>query len=257
MRMGPKAGAAGFTLIELLVSLVIGSMLITSLFKLWQTNQSETNRIQSKVDYRDRFTIATTAVNRSITMAGFGMSKMNVIVKATGSFTDTLTLYSNESERRTTLRDTALAGHSSMLVFKDSGFVEGCLIGITDSLRHEYVRVSSMSGDSSAGFRLEFSPALRYTYAAGVPNIYPVKREIFFIDGTEQALIKKVDDDRVVLATGMKDFRIDLRDGSGLPATSCQSIRVVTFSLMGTYKAPAGTPNQMRFSSTVIPRNIL
>lgn len=257
MRMDPKTSAAGFTLIELLVSLVIGSMLITSLFKLWQTNQSETDRIQSKVDYRDRFTIATTAVNRSITMAGFGMSKMDVIVKATGSYTDTLTLYSNESERRTTLRDTVRAGNSAMIVFKDSGFVVGCLIGITDSLRHEYVRISSISGDSNSGFRLGFSPPLHNSYSAGVPDIYPVEKEVFFIDGTQRALVRKVDDARFVLATGMTDFRIDLRNGTGMPATSCQSIRVVTFSLLGTFKAPAGTPNQMRFSSTVIPRNIL
>lgn len=257
MRMDQKTGQTGFTFIELLVSVVIGGMLMTSLFKLWKTNQSETNRIQTKVDYRDRFTIATTAVTRSITMAGFGMSKMDVIIKRTGSFTDTLILYSNESERRTTLRDTARAGSGVFRVFKDSGFVEGGIIGITDSLRHEYVRISSISGDTNSGFLLSFSPALQNTYASGVPDIYPVQKDVFYIDGTQQTLIRKSGENRIVLSTGMTDFRIDLRDGSGNPAISCQSIRMVTFSLLGTYKAPTGTPNLMRFSSTVIPRNIL
>jgi prepilin-type N-terminal cleavage/methylation domain-containing protein len=257
MQQETKAGNAGFTLVELLVSVIIGGMLLTSLFKLWNTNQSETNRIQNKVDYRDRFTIATTAVNKSITQAGFGMSRMDVIIKGSGMSTDTLTLYSNDSERRTTICDTARVGTSAILVFLDSGIVEGGILGITDSLHHEYVRVSAISGDTASGFLVEFTPPLQYLYNPGVPDIYPVQKERYYIDGETHALVHLIDDRRIQLASGVTDFRVDLRDAAGAPAVSCQKIRMVTFSMLGTYKAPAGTPNTMRFSSTVIPRNLL
>jgi prepilin-type N-terminal cleavage/methylation domain-containing protein len=249
--------SAGFTLIELLVSLVIGSFLVTALFQIWNTNRKETDRIQTKADYRDRATLATTALNRSITMAGFGLSKLDVISRVSGSLTDTLKLYSNAEERRTTLRDTARIGSVQLTVFKDSGFTVGTLIGITDSLKQEYVRLTAISGDASSGFRFTVSPALGNAYLPGVPDIYPVQKETFYIDHADSVLVRLVDSRRIELAQGITEFRVDLRDGSGAPATKCKNIRVITFSLTGSYKAPTGAPSQMSFSSTVIPRNIL
>jgi hypothetical protein len=90
-----------------------------------------------------------------------------------------------------------------------------------------------------------------------MPDIYPVEKETFFIDRTASALMRIVGSRRIALANGITDFRVDLRDASGHTATSSQSIRVVTFNMTGSYKAPAGTPSLMNFSSTVIPRNIL
>ena len=119
----------GFTLIELLVSMVIGALLVGSLFQLWNNNLRSTYRIQKRGDFRDAATLATTQLNHSIMMAGFGMSKMEVMVKATSDSTDTLTLYSNTSEIRTTLRDTAREFAHEIVVFKDTGFVIGSYIG--------------------------------------------------------------------------------------------------------------------------------
>lgn len=248
---------SGFTLIEMLVSVVIGGMLMTALFKVWNTNRMETDRIQTKADFRDRATLATTALNSSITKAGFGLSKIDVIAHASGSLTDTLTLYTNSDERRTTLRDSAAYRASEIVVFNDSGFTVGSMIGITDSLQQQFVRLLSISGDSSTGFNFGIEPSLNHPFAAGVPDIYPVQKEVFFIDGTDSSLVRHVDDRRMVLARGISEFRVDLRDGNGAIATVCRNIRVVTFSVAGSYKAAAGTPSLMRFSSTVIPRNLL
>lgn len=252
-----KSRQAGFTLAEMLISMVIGAMLVTSLFKLWNTNRQQTDRIMNKSDFRDRATLATTAVNRALTMAGFGLSKIDVIDVKTSHATDTLTVYSNAEERRTTLRDTAFYGGTRIIVFKDSGFTVGTLIGITDSLRQEYVRLEDITGDSASGFRFTVSPALRNRYLPGVPDIFPVQRDRIYIDGRDSSLVRMADDRRMVLARGISEFRVDLRDGAGAPATVCKNIRVITFSIAGSYKAPSGTPNLMRFSSTVIPRNLL
>jgi prepilin-type N-terminal cleavage/methylation domain-containing protein len=252
-----RNGEKGFTLIETMVSVVIGAMLITSLFRIWNANRRETDRIQTKSDFRDRATLATTALNRSITMAGFGMSKIDVIARASGYLTDTLKLFSNPEETRTTLRDTARIGATQIIVFKDSGFVVGNLIGITDSLKQQYVRLTAVSGDSASGFRFTVSPSLSATFYPGVPDVYPAQKETFYIDGTDSSLVRIVDDTRIALARGMTEFRVDLRDQNGAAASRCKDIRVVTFSLSGSYKAPAGSPSLMRFSSTVIPRNIL
>lgn len=257
MRVPRAESQSGFTLVELLVSVLVGSILMTTLFKLWNTNRLETDRIQTKSDFRDRATLATTSLNHSITMAGFGLSKIDVIAHGSGQLTDTLTLYSNASERRTTLRDSAAYHASEICVFNDSGFTEGSMIGITDSINQQFARVVSISGDSSTGFYLSIDPALDNAYAAGVPDIYPVRKEVFFIDGRDSSLVKDFDDRRNVLAHGISEFRVDLRDGSGAIAANCRSIRVITFSVAGSYKAAAGSPSLMRFSSTVIPRNLL
>jgi hypothetical protein len=117
--------------------------------------------------------------------------------------------------------------------------------------------VVSISGNSSTGFYFRIQPALSHQFASGVPDIYPVQKEVFYIDGEDSSLVRHVNDRRNVLARGISEFRVDLRDGNGALTTNCRNIRVITFSVAGSYKAAAGTPSLMRFSSTVIPRNLL
>ena len=133
----------------------------------------------------------------------------------------------------------------------------GGMLGITDSLQQEFATIASITGDQNAGFTLTLTSPLSNRYDPGVPDIYPVERERFFIDASSHALIRRTGGSDRVLAADMTEFRVDLKDASGNPATSYKAIRVVTVSLAGTYKAPEGSFNQMRFSSTVIPRNIL
>jgi prepilin-type N-terminal cleavage/methylation domain-containing protein len=248
---------SGFTMVEVMVSLVMGAILLTAVYQLWLANHNTSARLGSKTDFRDRATLATTRLNKSITMAGFGMTKLDVLFRVRTEATDTLIVYSNPTERRTTLRDTAQIGATSILVFTDTGFAAGGRIGITDSLQQEYATITGISGDSATGFRLSLSASLQHKFLAGVPDIYPVQKEKFFINQSTNALVRKIDATTTVLAAGITDFRAELKDASGNDASSYRSIRVVTFSMTGTYKAPQGSFNTMRFSSTVIPRNIL
>lgn len=247
----------GFTLVETMISVVIGAVLLGSLYQLWTANQRSALRLGNKTDFRDRATLATTQLNRSITMAGYGMSKMDVIFRTHAETTDTLIVYSNPADRRTTLKDTARIGATSILIVTDTGFVAGGRLGITDSLQQEYATITAISGDTAHGFTVTLSGPLQHRFNPGVPDIYPVQKEKFYIDRNASALIRKVDGVTTTLAGGMSDFRADLLDGSGAQATSYRLIRVVSFSMTGTYKIPAGTFSTMRFSSTVIPRNLL
>ncbi len=254
MKQRPQSG---FTLIEIMLSVLMGAVLVGSLFQLWTANQRATLRIGNKSDFRDRASLATTAVNRSITMAGFGMTKLDVMFRSHTELADTLTLYSNPQERRTTLVDTARAGTMTLRIFNDTGFSVGGRIGITDSLQQEYVTISSITGDSAHGFDVGLSTPLVNRYNPGVPDIYPVQKEKFYVNRQTQTLMRRVDGSDKTLAQGVTEFRVDLKDAAGNPATSYKLIRVVTFSITGSYKAPEGSPSLMRFSSTVIPRNIL
>lgn len=258
MRARIRRPEAGFTLIEMMVSVVLAAVVVAALFRMWGDNQNATLRMANKSDFRDQATLATTALNRSITMAGFGLSNLDVIAKRSADSSDTLILYRNPDEERTTLIDTARANSTKLIVFSDTGFVEGELVGITDSLHQEFVGIASITGDSEHGFEITLSSALKYRYDPGVPDVFPAVKEKFFIDRESKVLVKRTSaGDEMSLAEGMTHFRVDLKDGAGNPATSYKNIRVVTFSLAGTYKAPEGTFNQMKFSSTVIPRNIL
>lgn len=248
----------GFTLVEMLVAMVVGSLLMTGLFRIWNQNKTASDMIASKGDFRDRVTLATTQVNRSITMAGFGISKMEVVRRAAGSLTDTLVLYSNESERRTTLVDSAARHSTSIKVFKDSGFVVGGLLGITDSIKHEFARIQSIQGNETDGFTVALSGPLANAYSAGVPDIYPVTKERIFADAQGKSLVRYVGDRRQTLGEGITQFKVQLLDHRGSAAAAHKDIRVITFSLVGSYKATAGaTPAVLSFNSTVIPRNIL
>jgi prepilin-type N-terminal cleavage/methylation domain-containing protein len=248
---------SGFTLIETMVTVIIGAILVASLFKLWSANESSALRLGNKGDFRNRATLASTALNHAITMAGFGMARVNVVVKATTEATDTLSLYANPSERRTTLRDTARVHATSILVFNDTGFAVGGMLAITDSLKQEFASISSISGDSASGYMIHLDSPLLNSYNPGVPDIYPAQKEKFFIDAQSHALIHRIGGSDKTLADNISDFRVDLKDASGQPATYFSNIRVVSFSFTGSYKAPHGAFNQMRFSSTVLPRNIL
>jgi hypothetical protein len=252
-----KNRQSGFTLIEATVSVIIGAMLVATLFKLWSANENAALRIGNKGDFRNRATLASTELNHAITMAGFGMSRLDVVAKATTEATDTLSLYSNPGQRRTTLRDTARANATSILVFNDTGFTVGGMLGITDSLKQEFASIASISGDSASGYRLTLSAPLRNNYNPGVPDIYPAQKQKFFIDAQTHRLICRVGQTDQALADNITDFRVDLKDASGQAATSFKTIRVVSFAFTGSYKAPQGAFNQMRFSSTVLPRNIL
>lgn len=257
MRISRSTGQTGFTLIEVMVSTVLAAILMTALFRLWGDNQSASLRLGNKADFRDKATLATTALNRAITMAGFGMSKLDVIARGHADSTDTLILYHNPEERRTTLRDTARVGSNYLLVFNDSGFAEGGRLAITDSLHQEYAVIAGITGDSASGFRLQLASPLQHRFDPGVPDIFPAVREKFYIDRDSHDLVKDSEGSESVLASEITEFRVELKDASGNPSSSYKSIRVVTFALAGKFKAPEGTFNQMRFSSTVIPRNIL
>lgn len=252
-----SAGQLGFTLAELMVALVAGALVVAAMFRIFDQNRKAADLISNRGDFRDKATLATTQVNRAITMAGFGISRMEVLKRSAGQLTDTLTVFSNPGERRTTLVDTARGGSTSFHVFKDTGLSVGGWIGITDSLKHEYVRVLRIEPDFVEGFQVHVYGQLANTYLPGVPDIYPVKRERYFIDPADSVLVRYVDDRRLELAGGVTEFRVQLLTQAGSPASVHRDIRVVTFSLTGRYKAPAGTPSSMSFSSTVIPRNIL
>jgi len=253
----PSESQRGFSLPEMMVALVVSSLLIAGLFRIWNQNRRTTDLISSKGDFRDKATLATTRVNRTVTMAGFGITRMDVVKRVSGTRTDTLVVYSNPSERRTTVIEPAPAGTREIRVFKDSGFAVGCFLGITDSLKHEYARVEGISGNETDGYRLTLSGALSNGYLAGVPDIYPVQREKIFADPTAKSLIRIVDDRRQALGEGITEFRVQLLTNSGSQATTHKDIRVITFTILGNYKAPAGVPSLMTFTSTVIPRNIL
>lgn len=250
----------GFTLPEMLVAMVVGAIVISSVFKIWKNNQQETHRLYSVSDYRERVTLATTRLNRTITMAGFGMSRIDVFFRSTGLKTDTLKVYSNESEEHSSVIDTAKAGQTQMLLFRTTGFAVGRHIGITDSLNQEYARVTSISGDSADGYHVGVYPPLQHTYLPGVPDIYPVHQEIFYLNSQSQNLVHLRDGSQATLAGGIQDFRIKFLDRNGNEAATHRDIRSVTFTVSGTYRKVtegATLPPMINFSSTVIPRNIL
>lgn len=255
--MNPPATGreGGMGIPELMISLVIGALLLSGLFHVWNVNQKESNRIQNKAESRGQLTLAANRLQKSLTLAGFGMDRITTIFKGEGTPSDTLIVYSNEPENRTTLTDTTQVGDTLFLVANARGFKVGCWLGITDGGRQEYLKVRDLDSTTEGANYLAVEPS-RYGYIAGSPDIYPVKREKFYTDARSLALVRIVDNTPEEVARGISDLQIEFKTRQGASTQDARLMKMMSFSFKGSYDSSAtAAMNKVTFSSTVIPRN--
>lgn len=244
---------SGMTLIELMVGMTVGAIVLGGAFTLWKTHQEEGYRLERKIELRNVMTLSSKRIQRSVTLAGYGLGGAANLAKDAAAGSDTLTLYTNLEGRHSALLTDIPAGTVTALQVADpSIFLDAGFVAVGDGSSGEIRRVVGQTGSS-----LLVDAPFTASFAASNALAYPAIRERYYSDQASSCLMREGDGESRVAAKAVRNFRVAFRDRHGNPTDSAPAVRTVVFSFTGIFPAREGAVNSMVFSSTAIPRNTL
>lgn len=251
--MNPASGSRhGFTLVEAMVGLVVGALTLAGGFRLWKANHEEGFRLKKKSELRDRMTLSSKQIQRSITLAGLGMAKAPTIVKSDAVGSDTLAIFTNAGEQRSEILSNLYSGQIAIYVGNSQIFQGAGFLAVSDGTRGEVKPIDRVTGNA-----VVLSLPLESAYPRETTAAIPAKRELYFTDQGENRLLYKVNATTRVLGEEMRNFQVSFRDKHGASTEDPKAVRTVHFSFTGIYPAKEGMLNSVLFTSTAIPRNLL
>lgn len=244
--------AAGFSLVEVIIGMVVGSMVMAGAYSIWLTHQTEGNKLSKKIELRNKLTLASKKIQKSVTLAGIGLAGSANLSKQDAVGSDTLIVFANTQERKSGLAS-ATDHHTPVIQVASPGIFEGAeYIGIAGGGHAELRRVVQVSGTG-----LQLDTAFTNDYPVAGTLVFPAERERFYTDQDSSQFIREASDGAYVVATDVKNFQISFADKHGESTEIPGRIRTVRYSLTGVFPAKAGAISTMIFSSTAIPRNTL
>jgi hypothetical protein len=246
------AGCGGFSLIEALVGMVVGTIVLAGAYSLWSTHQENSFLIGKKIDTHNELTLASKRLQRAVTLAGLGLGGAANLDKDDAVGTDTLVLYHNPNEQRSTLVSDAASGVTAIHVDNPSPFISAGYVAIARDGHGEIRRIAAVSGST-----IELVSPFGSAYPALGSMVYPASRERYYTDQDSAIFVREVDGEPYEVARSVKNFQVSFLDGEGEAAATPAEVRSVRFSLTGTYPAKEGALSSMNLSSTAIPRNML
>jgi len=249
----PARGQSGFSLVELLLGITLGTFVLAGIYRLWSNNSEQGNRIQSKIELRNQLALSTKRLNRSITIAGIGLDKVVGLTRIDAIGSDTLNVYTNPDEARTTLVHNYTAGETSITVTEASLFQGIGYVVLANGGSGEVRRVSLKQGAI-----LNLESGFENDYASGSAKVFPANREQYYTDQqTQKFVMVSKAGSAVIIAHNVQNFQVAFRNKAGEATDDLSEVRFVNYSLTGIYPAREGALNSMVYSSTSIPRNIL
>lgn len=244
--------ASGFSLIEVMVGLVVGALVIAGAYRLWLTHQEEGLRLSRKIELRNKLTLASKRIQKSITLAGIGLSGSANLSKQDAIGSDTLIIFVNTAERKCAL-SADVTHHTPVLHVDDPGIFEDAeFVGIAGGGHAELRRISQLSGSS-----LYLDSTFVNDYAIAGTSVFPARRERYYSDQDSSQFICESVEGALIVATDVMNFQVSFSDKQGESTEIPGKIRTVRYSLTGTFPAREGAINTIVFSSTAIPRNTL
>lgn len=249
---GTPAGSRGFTLIEAMIGLVVGALVMAGAWRVWKTQHEESFRLRKKTELRDRMALSSKQIQRSITLAGIGLSRAPTLVKADALGSDTLTIYTNEGETRTGSLSNLMVGQYAIHVQNPGALAGALYLAITDGTRGEVKPIERLHGNV-----VVLRGPLESSYPMAAVSLLPAKREKYWTDQGGSRLIRSVNASVHVLSEDVRNFQVSFRDKSGASTEVPREVRSVHFSFTGVFPAKEGMINSLNFTSTAIPRNLL
>lgn len=240
----------GFTLIEAVVGLLISSLVLAAALALWNTHQTEGTRLAKKIELRNRLTLASKRLQRSVTLAGIGLDGAASLAKADAVPSDTLTLYTNPEERSTLLSADADHHVAAIQVDDPSLFAAGGYVALVGGGHAELRRVEGIQGPI-----LTLDSPFANDYAVAVARVMPAWRERFYSDRQHPRFLRETAQGVQEVASDVKNFQVAFLDRHGESTEDAGKVRSVRFSLTGVFPARKGAIDNIEFSSTAIPRN--
>jgi prepilin-type N-terminal cleavage/methylation domain-containing protein len=244
---------SGFSLVELLVGMVVSALVLAGAFSLWHTHQTEDYRLGKKIDLRNGMTLSSKRIQRSVTMAGFGLQGSANLAKEDAVGSDTLILYSNPSEAKSSLTyDVTHSGGAAIQVDNPGAFATATYIAVKTGTSAEMRMIVFRSGSS-----LYLNSAFTNDHPRATSTAYPATRERYYTDQALSQLMRDGQGTASVVARNVKNFQVSFKNKHGESTEIPAEVRTVQFSFTGIFPAPEGALNSIVFSSTAIPRNTL
>lgn len=244
---------SGFTVAEIIVGMTIGTFVLAGLYRLWSNNSEESLKIQRKIEIRNQVALSTKRLNQSITLAGIGLEKVVGLTKADAVGSDTLVIYTNPNEHRTTLVMAHHPQYSMIRVADGDIFANASYVVLTDGTNGEARRIRAREGST-----LYLSENFSYQYTVAATTVMPATSHKFYSDQEREMLVCVVNEgDPSIVGRKIKNFQISFRDRNGAVTQALREIRFVNYSLTGVFPSREGAINSVVYSSTSIPRNIL
>jgi prepilin-type N-terminal cleavage/methylation domain-containing protein len=243
---------SGFSLVEMLVGMVVGSLVLAGAYSLWKTHQKAGYQLGKKIDLRNAMTLSSKRIQRSITLAGIGLSGVANISMVDAAGSDTLDIFTNQGQLRSALVTDVDHGSNAVQVTDPTAF-DGvsCVVIITGNLG-EIREISNRYGAF-----LYFETSLDQDHPQPTSFALPATRERIYSIQESNQLIRDVEGSVSVVASNVKNFQVSFSNKRGEPTSISNEVRTVKFSFKGVYPADQGALNTINFSSTAIPRNLL
>jgi hypothetical protein len=247
-----RARCGGFSLIEAMVGMVIGTLVLAGAYSLWLTHQDESYRLGKKIDVRNQLALSSKRLQRSITLAGLGLGGAGNLAKDDAVGSDTLIIFLNTTEQRSTLSSDA--SHTVPVIHVDdpTPFAAAEYLAISFAGHGEIRRIVNISGSD---IYLDTAFASDYPMAGSLAC--PASRERFYSDQDSTQFVREFGGNRQIMAKSVKNFQVSFGDKNGAATEVPAEVRTVRFSLTGIYPAKQGALNSIVISSTAIPRNML
>lgn len=245
-------GSRGFTLVEAMVGMVIGGLILAASYALWRTHQVEGMRLSKKIELRNKLTLASKRLDRSVTLAGLGLGGAASLSKNDAVGSDTLVIYTNPTEIKAHLAAASDHHVAAIQVDAPSSFAAGGYVAISGGGHAELRRVTALQGST-----LNLDSAFANDYAVAGTVVMPAQRERFYSRQDSACFMQEVPGATRTVATHVKNFQVSFADQAGKSTEIPTQIRTVRYSLTGFFPAREGAIDNINLSSTAIPRNTL
>jgi prepilin-type N-terminal cleavage/methylation domain-containing protein len=243
----------GFTIVEVIMGMTIGAFVLAGIYRLWSNNSQESLKIQRKIEVRNQLALSTKKLNQSIILAGLGLNKVVGLTKVDAVGSDTLKVYINNAEERTSI-SMAYDHHYRMVRVTDGSLFENAqFLVLANGTSGEVRPIATRNGHT-----IYVSEAFDRDFPVAGTLAMPATRQKYYTDQERDMLVCTVNfSEPTIVGRSIKNFQIAFRDRNGSQTSALNEIRFVNYSLTGVYPAKEGAISSVVFSSTSIPRNIL
>jgi hypothetical protein len=236
----------------MLVGMVVGTLVLAGAYSVWKTHQKAGYQMGKKIDLRNAMTLSSKRIQRSITLAGIGLSGFANITKVDAVGSDTLDIFTNQVEAKSPLNYDAFSGSGIISVSNSAAFEGASFVVIMTGATGELREISSRNGAN-----LFLDMPLDQDHPRLTTVARPAMRERFYSIQESNQLIRDMEGSVSVVAMNVKNFQVSFSNKRGEPTIVSNEIRTVKFSFKGVFPADEGALNTINFSSTAIPRNLL
>lgn len=247
-----RQSQAGFSLVEMLVGMVVTSLVLAGAYSVWKTHHKAGFQMGKKIDLRNAMTLSSKRIQRSITLAGIGLSGIANISKIDAAGSDTLDIFTNQVDSRSPLNYDAYNGSSVISVTDYAAFEGASYVVVLTGDVGEMREIVSRNGAN-----LFIDSPLDLDHPKSTSVALPAMRERFYSIQETNELIRELEGSLSVVAMNVKNFQVTFSNRLGEPTDVADQIRTVKFSFKGVFPAEEGALNTIHFSSTAIPRNLL